>query len=140
MAGKNEATQEENPSLKTILVVEDDADIGEFMVEVIQQETPYQALAATDGFHALKLLNSITPQAFVIDYLMPMMNGLELYERLLHMEEIKHVPVLFTSANPPVKEFQRRHLPYIEKPFEIEHFLEALREVLRKDDAGNRGI
>jgi len=47
---------EEVPATNTILVVEDDRDIGEVLVAAITQETHYQALLTTDGEEALTLV------------------------------------------------------------------------------------
>ncbi len=41
--------------LKTILLVEDDINIGEVLVQAITQETSYLAVLAADGFEALKV-------------------------------------------------------------------------------------
>ena len=49
---------EDRPPVKTIVVVEDDRDIGEFFVEALKQEMPYQVVLATDGFQALKMPSS----------------------------------------------------------------------------------
>jgi DNA-binding response OmpR family regulator len=57
------------------LVVEDDKDIGEFFIEALKQETPYQVVLATDGFHALKMVRSLKPNLFVLDYLLPSKNA-----------------------------------------------------------------
>ena len=48
-------------SVKTILVVEDDENIGELIVEAFVQETPYQAMLATDGKQALKIVQNMKP-------------------------------------------------------------------------------
>ena len=50
-------------SVKTILVVEDDTDIGSFLVQAISQETPHHAMLVTDGFQALKALSNISTQS-----------------------------------------------------------------------------
>jgi CheY-like chemotaxis protein len=39
---------------KTILVVEDNEDVGTFLVLMLLTESPYQTLLVTDGFQALK--------------------------------------------------------------------------------------
>ncbi len=38
----------------TILVVEDDADVGDFLREIIDEETPYQTIVVHDGIRALE--------------------------------------------------------------------------------------
>jgi DNA-binding NtrC family response regulator len=43
---------------KAILVVEDDADIGAFLVELLKLEEPFQALLTTNGSQALEIKRS----------------------------------------------------------------------------------
>ena len=70
-----QSSEGENIAVKSILVVEDDSDIGLFLVQAISQETPHQALLVTDGFQALKAVASIKPNLFILDYWLPSMNG-----------------------------------------------------------------
>src|SRR5437763_12562375 len=92
-----------NPIEKTILIIEDDTAIGSFLVEAIEQETAHQALLATDGYQALKIVDDIKPGLFLIDYSLPYLNGLELYDRLHTTKKLEHVPALMLSASCPGK-------------------------------------
>jgi len=121
---------EEVPVGRAILIVEDDVDIGEFLVHAIEEEIHAHVLLARDGDEALKFIGSITPAFLLLDYQLPGMNGLELYDQLQSREELKTVPVLFISANPPVKEFKRRNLQHIPKPFELDDLLQMLKNQL----------
>ena len=49
------------PPVKTVLVVEDDQDIGEVFVQVLSQETSYLPVLATDGEEALAFMQEIHP-------------------------------------------------------------------------------
>lgn len=121
---------EELPTARTILIVEDDVDIGEFLVRAIEDEIHSHALLARDGDEALKFIASVTPAFILLDYQLPETNGLELYDQFQSREELKTVPVLFTSANPPVKELERRNLQYIAKPFDLDDLLKMLKSLL----------
>jgi PleD family two-component response regulator len=46
---------------KIILIVEDDADIGSFLVAALQQETPFHPILVNDGFAALKTVHDVKP-------------------------------------------------------------------------------
>src|SRR5437660_1112799 len=84
---------------KTILIVEDDTYISEVLVLVISQETPYQALFVPDAFQALVTINDIKPDLFLLDYHLPRMNGIELYDRLHATQGLEHIPTIMTSTN-----------------------------------------
>jgi len=42
-----------SPRSASILIVEDDAAIGEFLQQLIEEETPYHTTVVPDGTHAL---------------------------------------------------------------------------------------
>ena len=42
----------QSPRSATILVVEDDADVGDFLREIIDEETPYHTIVVHDGIRA----------------------------------------------------------------------------------------
>ncbi len=130
MKEQNEAREQGDRPCKTILVVEDDQYIGEFIVQVLTREGPYHILLATDAFRALNIVRNHKPALFLLDYQLPQMNGIELYDRLQKAGGLDDVPVLFISANPPQEELKKRCIHFIKKPFELEEFLQKIRELL----------
>lgn len=120
----------ENTSAKTILVVEDDAGIGTFLVQAILQETPYQAMLVTDGFQALNAVNNIRPGLFILDYQLPRMNGIELYDQLHTMTGLEEVPAIIMSARLPKNEIEKRRLTGMSKPLELDDLLFTIEKLL----------
>lgn len=119
-----------NTPIKTILVVEDDAGIGTFLVQAILQETPYQAMLVTDGFQALSAVNNIRPGLFILDYQLPRMNGIELYDQLHTVEGLEDVPAIIMSARLPKNEIEKRHLIGMSKPLELDDLLFTIEKLL----------
>ena len=117
-------------SVKTILVVEDDENIGELIVEAFIQETPYQAMLATDGKQALKIVQNVKPNVLLLDNNLPDMKGIELYDRIQVEKELENVPVLLMSANVPVQEVKKRNLFCLNKPFELNDLLQTIENLL----------
>jgi CheY-like chemotaxis protein len=115
---------------KIIMVIEDDSDIGAFFVEVLQAETSYHFLLESDAVQALTAVKAVIPDLFILDYMLPGINGLELFDKLQSIDEIKHVPVLLMSANAPEQEIKKRSLAFIKKPFEVPELLEKMEELL----------
>jgi twitching motility two-component system response regulator PilG len=111
---------------KVILVVEDDPAIGAFLVQLVREATPHYAWLATDAPQALALVRSLIPDLVIVDYWLPNMNGLELYERLQGRKELKQVPVLFMSANRSIRTLGERQLPFLRKPFELNKLLQTI--------------
>lgn len=131
MALNGETSGEQHTKLKTILIVEDDIDLGDFFVQILKDETPHQAILASDGFQALKVVRHIKPDLFVLDYQLPSMNGIELYDKLHTTEGLEAVPALFMSANAPMIELKKRQVHYIRKPFELDDILQTVEKLLK---------
>src|SRR5713101_5422755 len=102
---------------KTILVVEDNEDVGTFLVLMLLTESPYQALLVTDGFQALKMVHELKPSLFLVDYQLPGMDGIALYDHLHAITDLADIPAIIISANLPTRSLQERHLTGIAKPF-----------------------
>ena len=81
----------------TIMIVDDDDQIL-VLVEILLRRQGYQVLKAPSASAALDLLKTTIPDLFVLDYMMPGMNGLELCERLRLHSEISKTPVIMLSA------------------------------------------
>jgi two-component system response regulator (stage 0 sporulation protein F) len=103
----------------TILIVEDDEGIGEFLQQAIDEQTPYQTTVVHDGPQALESARQIQPCLFLLDYRLPGMNGLEVYDHLQNIEETRGVPAIMMSATLPTEELQRRGIYQLRKPMEI---------------------
>src|SRR6266487_3679464 len=116
---------------KLILVVEDDPMNAEVVSTIIRQETPHLVRAVSNGMEALQVVQQIKPHLFLLDVELPIMNGLELYDQLHVLPGLEKVPVLFLSASILRAEVEARHLPLLEKPYELETLLSALEEALQ---------
>jgi len=123
---------DEQATTKTILLVEDDPYISSFLEEAIEQETPYRAIIATDSHAALKLVQHFTPCLFILDYGLPDMNGIELYDRLHSNRVLAPLPAILITANRqiPQQQLQQRQLIVLRKPFDLEVFLATIETLL----------
>lgn len=117
-------------AVKSILVVEDDSDIGSFLVQAISQETPHQAMLVTDGFQALKAITNLKPDLFILDYWLPSMNGIELYDRLHTTKGLEDIPTIMISAQLPKRELEKRDIHSLHKPLELDEFLRLIERLL----------
>src|SRR5260370_40729954 len=100
MPDKNIKSVENEPSaVKTILLVEDDSIIAELLVQMIAQETHYQVFAVPDGLEALDLVRNVKPQLLILDYWLPTIHGIQLYDRLHNTEGLEEVATIMISVN-----------------------------------------
>ena len=131
MPDKNIKRVENEPSaVKTILLVEDDSIIAELLVQMIAQETHYQVFAVPDGLEALDLVRNVKPQLLILDYWLPTIHGIELYDRLHNTEGLEEVPTIMLSINAPLQEINQRKMTYIKKPFDINKLLDAIHRLI----------
>jgi CheY-like chemotaxis protein len=112
--------------VKTIFVVEDDEEVGTVLVLTLLEEGPYQALLVTDGFQALKVVHDLKPSLFLLDYQLPGMDGITLYDRLHAITDLADIPTIIISANLPMRALQERHLIGLAKPFELDRLLHTI--------------
>jgi CheY-like chemotaxis protein len=123
-------SEEEHSPLHTVMIVEDDAHIGAFLVEAITGETPYHALLVGSGLEALETLKYLKPNLLILDYHLPGINGLELYDRIHAMPELVSIPALMMSARLPQHELEKRAIVGINKPFDLDDFLQRIKSLL----------
>src|SRR5579859_5976717 len=127
---EEQVSGKEDTSVKTVLVVEDDTGIGNFLVQAISQETYHHAMLVTDGFQALKAAASIKPSLFILDYQLPRMNGIELYDQLHAMKGLEDIPAIVISARLPKHEIDKRKIMSMSKPLELDDFLNTIEKLL----------
>lgn len=127
---QEQSTSGVDEAVKTILVVEDDNGIGTFLVQAITQETSHLALLVSDGFLALNAVANIKPSLFILDYQLPRMNGIELYDKLHATKEMENVPAIIISARLPKKEIEQRKIAGMSKPLELDDFLQLIEKML----------
>lgn len=120
---------------RTVLLVEDEEAIREF-VRVVLEQAGYQVIPAIDGEHALNLFRSQPNDIDLVltDVVMPRRTGPELAAELKRMKP--QVRVLFMSGYPggtasnPVQ--MPREAKLLEKPFSLDRLLRAVSEALTK--------
>jgi len=85
--------------MKTVLIVEDTADLRELFMEVLRQQG-YRVLGAENGREALDVLSAEVsdPCLVLLDMMMPVMDGKTFVESLHAMHRAATLPVIIVSA------------------------------------------
>ena len=115
---------------KIILVVEGDADIGCFLLHLLEEEADYQVVLVTDGPQALSLAKTLQPSLFMLNYHLPHMNGIQLYDQLRTLEGLKAVPAIMLSASLPYDEVRVRGIVGLDKPIDINDLLDTIERLI----------
>jgi len=127
---KNQLLENGRASVKTILLVEDDPIIAELLVQMITQETNYQVFVVPDGPEALNLVRNIKPEHYILDYWLPTIQGIKLYDRLHNTKGLEQIPTIMLSVNAPLREIKQRQIIYLRKPFDMYELLEEIDKLI----------
>ena len=86
--------------MPAVLIVEDETDIRESLQEFLEDEG-YAVLTASNGAEALDLLETETPLCLMIlDLIMPVISGNELFERMKKDARFSRIPVVVSTSDP----------------------------------------
>ncbi|HVU14364.1 MAG TPA: response regulator [Phototrophicaceae bacterium] len=81
----------------TIMIVDDDEQIL-LLVEILLRRQGYQVQKVSNPATAIDLINTTPPDLFVLDYMMPGMNGIELLQHIRLHPNVQNAPVIMLSA------------------------------------------
>jgi CheY-like chemotaxis protein len=105
-----------------ILVIDDDATVGDFIAEVLTDEG-HAALAVKSGLDALSAITARLPALCLLDSRMPDMNGLEVIE-YLRAHGFVDLPIVAMTASLEDADLMRSAgLACLDKPFDLDALL-----------------
>ena len=122
------------PKLAKVLVVDDEPDVGN-LLELTFSRAGLTVTKAADGAECLKLLREMTPDAIVLDLMMPGISGFELLAALKSRYAPDCLPaVIILSAcddmESKVKGFMLGACQYLVKPVARARLVEVVRAAL----------
>jgi CheY-like chemotaxis protein len=124
--------------MKTILVVDDKADIVE-LVKNRLEANHYKVIVASDGNEGIKQAQQHRPDLIVMDIMMPNMSGGEAVKVLKSDAATQHIPVVFlTAVGSSVRQGEEpgrvyvdgQFFPAIGKPFKPEKLLSEIKKLV----------
>ena len=121
------------PERRSILIVEDDADLREALSEVLRDEG-YTVAMAADGREALDHLRRQShPSLILLDLTMPVMNGWQFRAEQRQDPDLSGIPVVVLSAGDRLAE---QVVPlgisdYVRKPIELSRLLRLIEQYCR---------
>ena len=126
----------------SILIVEDNADLREYLITVLAPY--YRAWSASDGREALAMLPGLRPDLILSDLMMPHVDGLELLERVRADAEFSATPFLLLTAKQEVGSriagLARGADDYIGKPFEPRELIARIGAALGRLERHHRAL
>jgi len=82
---------------KTILIVDDEEDIIEFLKYNLEKES-YNVLTASNGSQALELAIEHQPHLVILDVMMPVMDGIEACRKMRQASNLNQTLIVFLTA------------------------------------------
>ena len=120
----DESSEDGQPRLRTVLVVEDDRDTRESLQEAFEEEG-YRALTASDGREAIEQLadEQRRPDVVVLDIAMPVLDGNRVYDAMQADPALARIPIVASTASP---ERAPSGVVVVQKPFKLERLLRTV--------------
>lgn len=122
-----------------ILIVEDEADIVTLLRYNLEKEG-FRVIAAGDGEEALLLAGEQSPNLMLLDWMLPLMSGLEVCRQLRRNPKTRDIPVIMLTARGEegdrVRGLNSGADDYITKPFSPTEMVARIRAVLRRAAPG----
>ncbi|WP_181706150.1 response regulator [Chthonobacter rhizosphaerae] len=116
--------------MTTILVADDEYLIADILAFALE-DLGYTVVSAGNGRKALDLFRSFAPALVITDYMMPVMNGLELAEAIRRTPG-GTVPILLMSgAQAEIARARGDLFTHVfDKPFVVERMVSVVRELV----------
>lgn len=119
----------------TVLIVEDEPGIQEVLRFNLHQNG-YDTWVASDAEQAWALLREGMPDALLVDWMLPGMNGIELTRKVRADRRLKDLPIIMLTARIEERDkilgLDSGADDYLSKPFSPRELLARLRAVLRR--------
>ncbi len=122
MTGLETGNTEDSPKRGTVLVVEDNEELGQYIADGLSVH--FNLLKAENGQEALELLKNHEVDLIITDVMMPVMDGVKFCKRVKQNLRTCHIPVYMLSAktdlHSQLQGLQVGADDYIPKPFSIQ--------------------
>lgn len=117
---------------KTILVIDDEEDILEFVGRVLK-DAGYIVLKAKDAKQGLAVLQTEKIDLILLDIMLPEIDGWEIMQMLKSDEKLKKIPVAMLTARVDAYDkiigLKEGAVDYICKPFTADELLKRINDI-----------
>jgi adenylate cyclase len=121
------------PNTSSILVVDDNRDLRDYVSRILRQEG-YRVLLARNGQEGFQIAQERHPQLIVTDLMMPVVSGLDLIRRIRTSAELQGTPIILLTAKADeasrIEGTENGADAYLSKPFNDRELLAETRNLL----------
>ena len=133
VSGPQVEASEPAVSALTILVVDDDKDVCEYLQDFLTADG-YSVTCVNDPTHVLDAMREKEYHVAVLDLMMPKLSGIDLLEQIRKVDDDIAVIILtgYPSLETATASIEHEVSAYIRKPFNIDDFRDALARIAKK--------
>jgi two-component system phosphate regulon response regulator PhoB len=122
-----------------VLIVEDEIDLITLLQYNLEKEG-FRTINATDGQEALLLAQEQRPSLILLDWMLPVISGIEVCRQLRRNAETQSIPIIMLTArsdeSDKVRGLNSGADDYLAKPFSPSELVARIRAVLRRANPG----
>jgi CheY-like chemotaxis protein len=115
-----------------ILIVEDDPNLRA-VIRMVLERAGYEVAEAKNGLDGLQSIERETPELVIADMIMPVMNGIELVERIRSNPKTASIPIVLLSGREVDRPAAALVNAVVTKPFEPADLLARINRALQAD-------
>jgi two-component system, OmpR family, alkaline phosphatase synthesis response regulator PhoP len=129
------------PAKKTILVVDDEPHIVLGLRDALEFEG-FRVISAAKGREAIALARSETPDAIILDLMLPDLNGYAVCEELRRINSLVPILMLTARSQEPdkIRGLDAGADDYVTKPFGVNELIARIRAIFRRAARGTATI
>ncbi len=120
---------------KKIFVIDDERDIQD-IVKINLRAEGYDVFCHSSAEEALKALETDVPDLFILDIMMPGIDGFEFCRRVRAATQYRHIPIIFLSARSDeidrVLGLELGGDDYMTKPFSVKELKSRVKAMFRR--------
>lgn len=125
-----------------VLIVEDEPAQREILTYNLEAEG-IEVVTAADGDEGLLLVNEVTPDVVLLDWMLPNTSGIEVCRQLKIKSDTKNIPVIMLSARSEevdrVRGLETGADDYVVKPYSVVELMARVRAQLRRSRPSSVG-
>ncbi|WP_207480658.1 phosphate regulon transcriptional regulator PhoB [Arenibaculum pallidiluteum] len=122
-----------------VLVVEDEVDLVTLLKYNLERDG-FRTLSAADGEEALLLATEQNPSLVLLDWMLPLMSGIEVCRQLRRNPRTRDIPIIMLTArgeeSDKIRGLNSGADDYLAKPFSPSELVARMRAVLRRASPG----
>jgi len=108
-----------------VLLVEDNADVRRLYAIGLNQRG-FEVKLASNGAEAVDRVASERPDVLLLDWLMPLMDGSEVLDRLDTQNGSRDIEIIVISGQPAPLEMPRRVRSWLTKPLSVDELVSEI--------------